>query len=285
MKERKELKDLTLMDRFLFAEAADDPEFMEILLSIIFGGEIHLKYPPQTEKEARSTSSGKQIRLDVWAMDREGAVYDAEPQQQNTYNLPKRSRYYQSLIDHTLLEPGDIDYNNLNDVYLIIITSFDLFGKGLYQYTFRMSCMEASGLELADGAVRIFLNTRGTDPQGISPELMALLRYFEETTDKAAQESGSLRIQTLHQKVTAIKSSEDMGVKYMQAWEERVLDRQEGFHEGHNEGKAVGKFEALGALVADGLLSLDQADDRMDDKKEEFIKWYEGGLKNMDEQP
>ena len=66
---------------------------------------------------------------------------------------------------------------------------------------------------------------------------------------------------------------------------ERVLDRQEGFHEGHNEGKAVGKFEALGALVADGLLSLEQAADRMEDKKEEFIKWYEGGRKNLDEQP
>lgn len=65
MKPKKELKDLNLMDRFLFAEAADDPEFMEILLSIIFDTEIHLLHLPQTEKEARSTFSQKQIRLDV----------------------------------------------------------------------------------------------------------------------------------------------------------------------------------------------------------------------------
>lgn len=259
---------------------------MEILLSIIFGGEIHLKYPPQTEKETRSASSGKQIRLDVWAMDQEGAVYDAEPQQQNTYNLPKRSRYYQSLIDHTLLEPGDIDYNHLNDVYLIIITSFDLFGKGLYQYTFRMGCAEVPGLELADGAIRIFLNTKGTDSRSVSPELMALLHYFEETTDKAAQESGSPRIQTLHKKITAIKASEDMGVKYMQAWEERVMDRQEGFEEGLGKGRSEGLnkglskgreegFEAFSTLVRDGILSLDQAAERLKDRKDDFLKWYE----------
>ena len=35
--ERKSLKDLTLLDRFLFAEAMEDPETMQILLEIILG--------------------------------------------------------------------------------------------------------------------------------------------------------------------------------------------------------------------------------------------------------
>ena len=33
--ERKELKDLDLLDRFLFAEAIEDPETMELILEII----------------------------------------------------------------------------------------------------------------------------------------------------------------------------------------------------------------------------------------------------------
>lgn len=129
MKPKKELKDLNLMDRFLFAEAADDTEFMEILLGIIFDTEIHLLHPPQTEKEERDTFSQKQIRLDVWAMDEEQVIYDTEPQRQDTHNLPKRSRYYQGLVDSRLLRPGETQYNQLNDVYMLVIASFDLFGK------------------------------------------------------------------------------------------------------------------------------------------------------------
>lgn len=132
MKPKKELKDLNLMDRFLFAEAADDTEFMETLLGIIFDTEIHLLHPPQTEKEERNAFSQKQIRLDVWAMDEERVIYDTEPQRQDTHNLPKRSRYYQGLVDSKLLRPGETRYNGLNDVYMLVIASFDLFGKGLY---------------------------------------------------------------------------------------------------------------------------------------------------------
>lgn len=269
MKPKKELKDLNLMDRFLFAEAADDTEFMEILLGIIFDTEIHLLHPPQTEKEERDTFSQKQIRLDVWAMDEEQVIYDTEPQRQDTHNLPKRSRYYQGLVDSRLLRPGETQYNQLNDVYMLVIASFDLFGKGLYQYTFRMTCEQVPGLVLEDGATRIFFNTKGTEPQGVSPELVELLHYFEHTTAETAERSGSLRIQKLQEKVEAIKSSEEMGVKYMRAWEEKAFERQEGFEEG-----LECAFEALGSLVRDGVLSLEQAAERMNGRKEEFLNWY-----------
>ena len=271
MKLKKELKELNLIDRFLFSEAADDPEVMEILLSIIFNSDIHLKHPPQTEKEQRSTASQKQIRLDVWAMDEAGTIYDAEPQQQNPYNLPKRSRYYQSLIDSHLLKPGEIDYNKLSDTYIIIIASFDPFGRDLYRYTFCTNCREASDLILEDGAVKIFLSTKGKNDPDITLELKALLHYFEETTDEVAERSGSQKIQNLQRKINAIKASEDVGVKYMQAWEEKILERQEGFEEGI--------FETLGKLVQNGVLSLEQAAEQAEDKRASFLKWYENWRK------
>ena len=121
MKQEKTLKDMNLLDRFLFAEAADDPEFVELLLEIILGKDIALKHLPQTEKENRSALWSKHIKLDVWAMDSEDTIYDAEVQNRNTGNLPKRTRFYHDLIGSRLLPPGTVDYNKLNDVFVIMI--------------------------------------------------------------------------------------------------------------------------------------------------------------------
>lgn len=130
MKQRKQLKDLNLLDRFLFAEVMEEPENLQAMLEIILGKEVVLKYLPQTEKEERKSPLYRFVKLDVWAQDVDDAVYDAEVQQKNTGNLPKRSRYYQSMIDSKLLEPGEIDFNRLSPVYIIVIAPFDIFGKG-----------------------------------------------------------------------------------------------------------------------------------------------------------
>ena len=55
-KEKRKLKDLNLLDKFLFDEAMEDEENMKTLLDIILGQDTHLKQPPQTEKDLRKTS-------------------------------------------------------------------------------------------------------------------------------------------------------------------------------------------------------------------------------------
>lgn len=70
-------------------------------------------------------------------------------------DLQKRSRYYQALMDTSLLEPGIANYNLLNDSYIIMITTFDLFGGGKYKYTFLPQCQESPEIRLKDGATRI----------------------------------------------------------------------------------------------------------------------------------
>ena len=243
--EKKELKDLDLLDRFLFAEAIEDPETMELILEVILGREIILNHLPQAEKEQRRFLWSKQVKLDVWAKDVDDVVYDTEVQKRNTKDLPKRSRLYNSLIDSNLLPPGTASYKPLNDVYVIIITPFDLFGKGLYKYTFNMGCQEAPGIRLEDGATRIFLNTRGKNPEGVNDELIDLLKYFEHSTGDTARNSSSRRIARLHEKISDIKSSEEIGVKFMNAWEEKLLDRQDGYEEGKRKGLAEGEEKGL----------------------------------------
>ena len=104
-----------------------------------------------------------------------------------------------------------------------------------------MKCQEVPGIELEDGATRIFLNTRGTNPKGVSAELIELLRYFEHSTDETAERAGSERIARLHDKISKIKASEEIGVKFMNAWEEKLLDRQDGYEEGPAEGEKKGR--------------------------------------------
>lgn len=234
-KEPKALKDLTLLDRFLFAQSAEDPVFMELLLQIILERPLQLKGLPQAEKEARKTTWSKQVRLDVWSVDQEDAVYDTEVQKKNTGNLPKRSRLYHGLIDSRLLLSGTVDYNRMPDSYVIMTMPFDLGGKGLFRYTFEMMCREVPGLTLKDGATRIFLNTRGAVQGEASKELVDLLHYFEHPTEECAKQSGSGKIQSMHKIVEAIRSSDEIGVKYMQEWEEKVLERQEGQKQGKKE--------------------------------------------------
>lgn len=136
------------------------------------------------------------------------------------------------------------------------------FRQGKYRYTFAPQCEEVPDCRLNDGAVRIFLNIRGENPQDVSDELVYLLHYLEDTTDAVAGESQSKRIGRIHERVRKVKSSEEIGVKYMQAWEERYYEKEEareegraegieeGKREGITEGKAAGKKEGVAKVVS-----------------------------------
>ena len=173
------LSQLNLTDRFLFDEVMEDPQAHQAALRIIFGRDISLLGLAETEKELRVSPAIRSIRMDVFSMDEDCTVYNMEMQKRRKNDLTKRSRYYQALIDTSLLEPGIPSYNRLNFSYIILIMPFDLFGYGKYRYTFEASCKEVPSCPLGDGAVRFFLNTRGTNDSEVSPELVQFLHYIE----------------------------------------------------------------------------------------------------------
>lgn len=246
---KKALKDLTLLSKFLFDQTMDIPEAHEAALRIILSDEnLHLLNPAQTEKELRTAPWLRSIRLDVYALDEDLTVYDTEMQAEYRQDLMKRSRYYQALIDSSLLEPGSVDFNQLNDSCIIMICPFDLFGKGKYCCTFRSYCEEDKNLMLDDGAVRIFLNTRGENADEVSRELVDFLHYVENADEELVLKSGSENLKKIHAWVKRIKSSEEMGVRYMQTWEEKILDMQRGKAEGKVEGKAENIISFLADL-------------------------------------
>ena len=240
LSQKTQLKDLTLLDRFLFSETIEDPRNLQIILEIILGKEVLLKYLPQPEKEQKKSPLYRYIRVDVWSEDIYNTVYDVEVQKKDTRNLPRRSRFYQSLMDGRLLKPGESDFNQLKDICLIIIAPFDIFGYEKYQYTFEMRCREVPQLSMEDGATRIFLNTHGKNPEDVSPELVELLYYMEHSNQRTSVSYQSSRVRELQGNVNTIVENEEMGVRFMQAWEELLLERQEGREEGLQLGRKEG---------------------------------------------
>ena len=256
---KKELKDLNLLDRFLFAEAIEDPDILQPMLEIILEKEIKLE-EIQAEKEHRTDYKGKRIILDVSAFDEDGNAYGTEVQKKKNGDLIKRSRYYHSTMDRKLIEEGQDDYNALKDSYLIMIAPFDLFGKGLFRYDFEMICKNDSELSLNDGAHRIFLNTRGINDEGISEELIDLLHYIEHSNESIAVQSSSEKIMQIHKKVNAIKESEEMGIKFMNAYEELMMERKEARAEGEAAGMRAEKIAIARKLKTRGMSIAEIAD-------------------------
>ena len=192
---KTELDKMNLLDRFLFNETVEDPEVYNAIVEILLEGHVSMIHWTETEKELRVSPQLRSIRLDVISADEEGTLYQMEMQGKNTKNLPKRSRYYQAQIDVSLLEPGCIDFNDLNDLTTILIAPFDIFGYGLYRYTFEEYCQEVPELKLNDGARRIFINTKGNNPEDFSEEFLDLMEYINKTTDVVAEKSTSNKIQ------------------------------------------------------------------------------------------
>ena len=60
----------------------------------------------------------------------------------------------------------------------------------------------------------------------VSQELIELLKYMEHSTDEVSEQCKSERIQKMHRRVCRIKASEKTEVKYMQAWEEKLLEKK-----------------------------------------------------------
>lgn len=74
--------------------------------------------------------------------------------------------------------------------------------------TFRMRCGQDPGLSLDDGAVRMFLHTRGEPEPEESQELQEFLRYVEHSDGQPAGRFSGPRMQKLHDRVLSVKQNE-----------------------------------------------------------------------------
>ena len=139
------LQRLNLMDDFLFDIATLDLELCKIILELSLGFRIRSIRWKEGQKVVHNLPGKRGIRMDFYVEDEEGRIFDVEMQKRNEGNIPKRTRFYQALLDAPLLESGEKGFDSLNPTYIIVICGFDLYGLGRYRYTFENRCCEVEG--------------------------------------------------------------------------------------------------------------------------------------------
>ena len=121
-----------------------------------------------------------------------------------------------------------LPYTALNASYVIFICTFDPFGKGNYQYTFRTLCQEDTAFALEDETTRIFFNTKGNLEEA-PEELRKLLQYIETN-----QPEGAFTKQLDHE-VKRAKQNEKWRREYMKELLHDFDTKEEGRREGKQE--------------------------------------------------
>ena len=193
----------------------------------------------KTFQTLRARYEARGVRLDLYVEDEAGTIYNVEVQATQKKNVPKRIRYYQSIIDLHILSPG-ADYEKLRKSYVIFICNHDPFGKNRYVYRFENRCIDDPALALGDETVKVIVNTKGTEGS-ISPEMKELLKYLDDGT------VGGDYTRELAAAVNGIKSSEGRRREYM-VWALHEYElREEGREEGQNLlGTLMTKLKNLG---------------------------------------
>ena len=249
---RKGLEERSIKDNFVFGAVMQNPRKCKALLECILGIKIRkIKYP-ELEKTIDKAIGSKSVRLDVYVEDEFDTIYNIEIQATNRKNLPKRSRYYQGIIDINIIDKGD-DYKKLKKSYVIFICDYDEFGKGRHIYTFENMCLEEPGLRLGDDTVKIILNTKGT-MDDVGEDVKELLHYI------AGQEPKSELTRSLDAEVSRVKSSRKWRRKFM-----TLLMRD-------NENKTLGQYMKLVGQIRKINVNECKVASNFLDVDEEFIR-------------
>ena len=239
---KKEFKDLSLLDAFLFALATENPENAKLIAKTIirrvFGWEL-TDFQVETEKQYLGTKiGGKGIRLDIQVTEVENGktvrIYDIEP---NTYEekyLEKRSRYYQSLTDVKHLGTSK-KYKELPDFFFVWILPYDPFGENRMIYTVKNMVVENQSLVYNDGVTRVFLYTEGE--VGGTEEIQNLLNYMQNSEEANAIDS---ELRQIHSVVSRIKGDEEVGEQYMTFGDIIDYEKEESYNVGREEGSIDG---------------------------------------------
>lgn len=225
MNERKMYKELKFADDFMFTKVlTNNPEICKRLLELLLGIKINKVLVPEKQKTIEILSDGKGIRLDVYVDDGEGTVYNIEMQTSLKNELPKRSRFYQGMIDMNLIERGS-RYKDLKLSFVIFICLDDPFGRNLPVYRFENICVQDNRLLLKDGAIKVFVNASGS-LEGIDDNLAAFLNYLK------GQVSNNELVQMIEDEVGKARLHEGWEVEYMTLYlrdqENREIGREEG---------------------------------------------------------
>ena len=219
---------------------------------------------PELQKEIKPDADARSIRLDVYTKDDKDRVFDIEMQMTVTKELPKRSRYYHSMLDLQLIDKGQT-YAKLKPSFVIFICLADMFGAGRHKYTFETVCREDRTIWLGEERTTIFLNA-DSQMEDVSKELTAFLNYA------AGCVSEDPFVKKMDEAVKEAKKNREWRREYMTLLMRDQENIEKGRKEGRREGRKEGQVKELYHLVLDGLLPLETAVKRSGLSQEKFLE-------------
>ena len=250
---------LNLSDFALFLSVMKNKRAYECTLSIILG-EPELELEEVKVEQVILNKDGKRaIRLDAWAKDKGKRIFDMEMQNDSKGdNIPKRSRYYQALMDTPLLKSGkDTKYRQLPSSIIIFITQDDIWECDLARYTFKEQCEEVQGLYLEDGTTKIFLNMSSKNG---SQELISLLRYMKDTRlenpEILIKDERIIELDEIVREVKESEEWEEVRMNIMEIAMEKGM--QYGMEQGIEQGIEQEKMDVAIRMLEGGDLPLEK---------------------------
>ena len=232
--EETKFEDLTIQSNFMFKHVMGNKGLCQRFISNVMKCDVvDLEYI-ETEKELEPYFDSKCVRLDVIVVDRNNNRYNLEMQVRNVIGketklplLPKRARYYQSVMDMDMLQKGQT-YDKLSPLVLVLVCAFDLFKEGRYVYTFKSRCLENLDLELAN------------DVAGdVTPQMVNFLEYVKTQVPNDAY------TRELEAEVARLKLDKEVRRKYMVLQAElrdtEIVAFEAGEAKGHASGLAEGE--------------------------------------------
>ena len=246
-------EDLQISNDFMFKEVMKSNKGLcKRLVGSIMQQDIEDIVYIETEKTLQPYYDSRGIRLDVILADDNHTRYNLEMQARNVISkagvalLPKRTRYYQSVIDMDMLKKGE-NFDQLNPLVLIFICTFDFYKEGRYVYTFKSRCLENLELELANDVTVKLVNAKGKHGQ-VNTLLKNFLRYVmtNEPVDDFTED--------VERQVWAVKNDKKAREEYM-VLQAKIREHEIVAYEAvEAQGHAAGLAEGMAAGEAQGEL-------------------------------
>ena len=294
---KRKLEDLNMIDAFLFNKATASVKNAITISKVIIKRATGLDVQNivvETEKQIPGMNLNKRgVRLDVYLTEEDMntgkdilRLFDIEPNNYYEPDLPRRSRFYQSLIDSQLL-PTDAPFRKLPDIFMIWILPYDPFGDDRMIYTVKNMVVKNDQIVYNDGSNKIFLYTKGT--KGGSKELKDLLTYMEHTTFVNAVDSDLREIQEIVDNVKADSRERErfMTLQEMIYYEKRdsreagyQAGQEAGYQDGHEAGLIEGikgvitAYKSLNATRDQAKAAIIKQFDLTEEKADEYIHLY-----------
>ena len=237
----KAWEELEIKDDFMFAKVMRDKRICKMLLERLLQTKIRDIVYLDEQKTIDIEKDAKSVRLDVY-LEEENRVFDLEMETTNKGNLPKRSRYYQGMIDLNTIEKGE-NYKKLKESYIIFICTFDPFHQGKAQYTFENLCLEDKELKLNDGAKKVFFNAKDYI-NAEDEEVREFLKYVN------GEKSDNPFVKEIEDKVAQVKKNEEWRLEYVTLLMRDQENQEIGIEIGKELGREEGREEGIRGTVS-----------------------------------